>query len=179
MRLGRTVVLVALAATLLLTGALQACQADTPPARAPELAPSTAGRDDPLAALRRWDRRRAAAYSDGDAAALRRLYVARSTAGRRDVRLLHRYAARGLRVTGMQTQLLAARVRSVRPDRLVIVVTDRVTGAVAVGRRTRVRLPDGAARDCVIVLIRRGGHWLVASVGEDADGRDRGGRLPG
>jgi len=164
MRLGRTVVLVVLAATLLLTGALQACRSDTPPARAPAMAPSTARPDDPLVTLRRWDRRRAAAYSDGDTSALRRLYVPRSAVRRRDVRLLRRYAARGLRVTGMQTQLLAARLRSQRPDRLVLAVTDRVTGAVAVGRGTHVRLPAGAPRDRVVVLVRTAGGWRVAAV---------------
>src|SRR5688500_15295196 len=95
-----------------------------------------------------WQARTLSAERALTVAALRALYARRSSAGRRDVRLLRRYAARGLRVSGLETQLLAVRVTdgSDRTGRLVLKVTDRVAGAVAVRGSTRVPLPAGAAR---------------------------------
>ena len=67
-------------------------------------------------------------------------------------------------MVGLQTQLLTVHVRRRVPRRLVLEVTDRVTGAVAVGRGARVRLPDGAPRAREVTLVRRAGRWVVAAV---------------
>ena len=55
--------------------------------------------------------------------------------------MLAAYAARGLRVTGLRTQVLDASLRSWAPGRVTLEVTDRVVGAHAVGRGR----PDPAA----------------------------------
>lgn len=115
------------------------------------------------AVLHRWDRARAAAFAAGDVAALRRLYVPGSAAGRRDVRTLRGYLARGLRVEGIRMQLLAVQVLQERRGWLRLRVTDRLTGAVAVGPQGRVRLPSDTASTRVVDLVRRGG-WRVAAV---------------
>lgn len=120
-----------------------------------------------LAVLRDWDRARAAAWEEGDPAALGRLYARGSAAGRVDVAMLRRWTARGLRVEGMAMQVLAVELRLRTGRRLVLVVTDRLVGAVAVGpggRRTD--LPrDGATRRR-LEFRRSGGAWLLASAVE-------------
>lgn len=123
------------------------------------------GATDPaVAVLADWDRRRAAAYAAGDAASLRRLYTRGSRAGRRDVAVLEEYADRGLRVVGLRTQVLAVEVLVRRPERLVLAVTDRLAGAVAVGERREVALPRGRPVQRTITLRRQEGTWLVARV---------------
>jgi len=138
---------------------------DPTPARA-RLTPVTGpvGGTSPVSVLQGWDTLRAQAYADGDVRALRELYLPGSSAGHRDVRLLERYAARGLRVTGIQTQLLRAEVRSERLGRLVLALAERVTGARAVGPGTSVRLPQGAVRVRVVTLVQREGRWMVSAV---------------
>jgi hypothetical protein len=130
----------------------------------------------PLAVLHDWDARRAAAWSAGDTAALARLYTARSTAGRADVTLLHRYAARGLRVRGMRMQLLGARVLTVRPRVIVLEVVDRLDDAVVVRAGdpgvTR-RLPVDAATTHRLELRRVDGLWRMADVSLVASGGAR------
>ncbi|HVK30149.1 MAG TPA: hypothetical protein VM575_17555 [Nocardioides sp.] len=120
-----------------------------------------------LAVLRDWDRARAAAWEAGDPAALRALYAPASAAGRADVAMLRRWSARGLRVEGMAMQVLAVELQLRTGRRLVLVVTDRLVGAVAVGpggRRTD--LPrDGASRRR-LEFRRLGGDWLLASAEE-------------
>jgi len=149
------------AATLLVAGDVTGCRSAPSPPPGNPAAVDTAS---PLSVLRTWDRQRAAAYAEGDPAALRALYRPGSDVGDRDVRLLRTYAARGLRVTGLQAQVLAADLLIRRPDRLVLAVTERVTGAVAVGGGGRVRLPQGVPRYRVVVLVRRGDRWVVADV---------------
>jgi hypothetical protein len=115
--------------------------------------------------LHAWDERRAAAYARGAPERLADLYVAGSAAGAADVRLLRAYRARGVQVTGMRTQVLAADVLVRRPDRLRIRVTDRLAGAVAVGGGRRVALPRDAASTRVLTLMRGGdGRWRVSAV---------------
>ncbi len=75
--------------------------------------------------------------------------------------MLRRYAARGLRVVGLRTQVLAVEVLRHHARHLALVVTDRVVGGAAVGHGSRVRLPEGAAgsarcRWCGAVT---GGSW--------------------
>lgn len=114
--------------------------------------------------LRAWDRRRAAAWARGDAAALRGLYVRRSAAGRHDVAMLRAWTGRGFRVRGMQMQLLSIVVRRHAGDRLVLRVTDRLARAVAVSRGVRVPLPRDEASSRSVTLWRAGGRWQVAAV---------------
>ena len=114
--------------------------------------------------LRAWDVRRAAAWAAGDEAALAALYTDRSAAGRRDRAMLGRYGARGLRVRGMRMQVLAAKVRTRTTGRIVLVVTDRLAHAVAVGQGIRVALPRDRATRRTIVLRRGAGEWRVARV---------------
>ena len=140
-------------------------------ATAPPAAATTAVRAAPTpsrasAVLHRWDRARAEAFASGDLAALRRLYVPGSTAGTADARTLRAYLERGLRVEGMRMQLLAVEVLEERPGRIRLQVTDRLTGAVAVGPRGRVRLPSDAASTRVVELVRRDAGWRVAAVSD-------------
>lgn len=123
----------------------------------------SAARRGPAGVLAAWDERRSAAWADGDAGALRRLYVAGSRAGAADVALLRRYAGRGLRVEGLTTQVLALQVVERAPRRLVLRTTDRVVGARAVGGPSgSVPLPVGRPATREVVLVRRGGSWRVA-----------------
>ena len=119
---------------------------------------------EPLAALRTWDAGRARAWASGDVEALRSLYTPESVAGERDAAMLLRWSERGLRVEGMQTQVLAARVAERSPDRVVLVVTDRLARAVATGRGRRVVLPGDSASTRRVTLRLVGGVWRVASV---------------
>lgn len=131
--------------------------ASRPPAAAPVHAdPAVAA----LAVLRQWDQARAAAWERGDPAALRSLYVPGSRAGKADVAMLSRWRERGLRVRGMRTQVLAAAVRVRGPDRVVLVVTDRLVGAVAVPGGEP--LPRDQPTTRRLELRRVGGRWLLA-----------------
>lgn len=115
--------------------------------------------------LRGWDVQRAAAYEQGSTRMLRDLYVAGSAAGTSDVRLLRSYRARGIRVVGMRMQVLALRVPETRPDRLRLVVTDRLDGAVAVGGGRRAPLPRDLPDTRTVTLLRGAdGAWRVSAV---------------
>ena len=115
----------------------------------------------PAVVLAEWDRRRAAAWAEGDVEALRELYVDGSRTGAADARLLRHYRTRGLAVTGLTTQVLALDVVERTPSRLVLVVTDRVVGGRAVGGGTPVALPADRASTRRVVLRRDGGRWRV------------------
>lgn len=108
-----------------------------------------------------WDERRAEAWAAGSVADLRGLYTPGSSTAAADVALLRRYLARGLTVRGMRMQVLAFRVAHRSPRRLVLVVTDRLTGAVAVGEEMRSVLPTDEADRRRVTLVRRHGTWLV------------------
>ncbi len=140
--------------------------ADRQPAMDPTADP--AGEDADAAALRvlhAWDARRADAWAAGSPVRLRALYVSGSAAGEADVRLLRRYRARGLRVTGMRTQVLALHVLEQRPHRRRVEVSDRLAGAVVVGAGRRTALPRDAASTRVVTLVQApGGRWRVAAV---------------
>lgn len=136
-----------------------------PAARAPAAAgPAAPLRTVAQTILRSWDERRAEAWARGDGAALARLYVRGSAAGRRDLAMLRRWSARGLVVEGLRVQLLAVEVWSWTPGRLALEVTDRLAGGTAVGRDTRVALPVDAATTRVLVLRRVAGEWRVSRV---------------
>lgn len=120
--------------------------------------------------LHAWDVRRCAAWSAGDVAALRRLYAPGSGAGRADVAMLRAWRERGLRVEGMQVQLLLVRVRSWADDTLAIEVVDRILGGTVGGtidgpvNGTGAVLPTDQATAHTIVLRRIAGEWRVAAV---------------
>jgi hypothetical protein len=118
----------------------------------------------PAAVLHDWDDRRAAAWSAGDVAGLRDLYVPGSAAGHADVAMLRAWRERGLRVEGMRMQLLDLDVRRASAARLDLVVTDRLTGAVAVGPGVRRPLPRDGLTSRRVVLVEREGAWRVADV---------------
>jgi hypothetical protein len=116
----------------------------------------------PADVLHSWDERRAAAWAAGDVAGLRSLYTTGSMAGRRDAAMLRAWSLRGLRVSGLRMQLLCVEVRARTPTRLVLDVTDRVAGGVAVPGR--VALPRDAATRHVVTLRRVAGEWRVSAV---------------
>lgn len=118
-----------------------------------------------LAVLHAWDDRRAAAWARGDVDLLRRLYVAGSRTGRADVAMLRAYADRGLRVTGLRTQVLAVAVRSRAPARMVLRVTDRLAGGVVRGGGRPLALPADRPTARVVALRRVDGRWRVVEVG--------------
>jgi hypothetical protein len=174
--------LLALVAALVAASSLSACAGDRSAGpdhsggvSAPRLAravaaPATFPASD---VLRSWDTARAAAFADGDVAALRSLYVEGSAAGTSDVALLRDYLRRGLRVEGMHMQLLAVEVLREERRLLRLRVTDRLAGAVAVGEGIRVVLPHDAASTRVVELRRSpGGRWRVATVRGSVPRRD-------
>ena len=130
------------------------------------LGASAAERSPERAVLARWDRARSVAWARGRSGELRRLYLPGSGAGERDLRLLQRYADRGLRVEGLRTQVLAWSVVARRSDRLVLRVTDRLVGGVAVRSdgATRARLPADRPTERRLTLVCREGRWLMARV---------------
>ena len=127
-------------------------------------APESGRRSRAMQILADWDAKRAAAYAAADQRALAGLYLSGSRTGDADVHLLEKYADRGLRVEGMATQMLTFDVIRHDSGRLVVDVTDRVVGAVAVGHGHRVKLPADRADRRRVSLVRRGGRWLVAEV---------------
>jgi hypothetical protein len=121
-----------------------------------------------LAVLRDWDRARSAAWARGDVAALRRLYLPSSAAGDRDVGMLDRWVGRGLRVRRMTMQVLSVVPRLRSEHRLVLDVTDRLVGAVAVpadGGRP-LTLPRDAPTTRRLAFRRTDAGWVVAAAYE-------------
>lgn len=116
-----------------------------------------------LVVLRDWDRARAQAWAHGDARALRRLYADGSAVGRQDVALLRRWSARGLRVRGMSMQLLGVRLEVRTARRIVLVVTDRLVTAYAVGHGRRYALPRDNASTRRLEYRRVEGRWVLRS----------------
>ena len=84
--------------------------------------------------------------------------------------VLRSYRARGLRVVGLTTQLLDVRSERREAGEVVLRVTDRLAGAVAVGPGRRVHLPAGIARTRVVTLVDEGRGWVVAEVRAGAAG---------
>ncbi|NYJ01715.1 hypothetical protein HNR19_002413 [Nocardioides thalensis] len=165
------VVLVAVAALLAvaLTGGTTrdpghgGASSGTTPLRVPrDVTPSAALAS--LTVLRDWDRRRAAAWRDGDPARLGALYVPGSAAGAHDVAMLERWVRRGLRVRGMAMQVLSVDLRVRTDRRIVLEVTDRLAGPVAVGRGRRWPLPRDGVSVRRLEFRRTAGRWLLAAV---------------
>lgn len=138
---------------------------DRPPAPAPRaVAARVAAVVPAIDVLHRWDLRRSRAWAEGDVRALRRLYTPGSRTGRRDAAALTAYADRGLRVTGVRMQLLAVELRSSAEDAMVLLVTDRMTRAVARGGGHPVVLPRDEPSTWRVSLRLLAGEWRVAEV---------------
>ncbi|WP_244928719.1 hypothetical protein [Nocardioides sp. W7] len=158
------VVLALLATAVLVAASLAVLDGRHPSPRveaAPEAVPARA---EAAAVLADWDRRRAAAWAAGDPAGLGRLYTPGSRAGREDVAMLRRWVDRGLRVTGLRMQVLDVRADNRQGPRWELVVTDRLAGGQAVGRRTRTALPRDGWSTRRIVLEQTRGEWRVGAV---------------
>ncbi len=140
-------------------------QRSSDPAAGPPVAPPGGSRENaPADVLAGWDARRAEAWSRGDVAGLRGLYVTGSRTGRADARMLAAYVDRGLHVDGLTTQVLELEVVEEATDRVTVRVTDRVVGGVIEGEGTTARLPRDRPTTRTVVLERIGDEWLVASV---------------
>jgi hypothetical protein len=114
--------------------------------------------------IRSWDVRRAEAWARGDPAVLATLYTADSVAGRHDRAMLRAWAARGLVVRELRTQLLAVHELAHTRSAWTLRVTDRLVGGVAVGAGSRRPLPRDEATTRTIRLRLVDGAWRVASV---------------
>ncbi|MCZ4500108.1 MAG: hypothetical protein JWQ74_2663 [Marmoricola sp.] len=149
----------------LLLGLLLAGCADAPvPAARARSAPVESTEPTAIAVLHAWDGRRSAAWLAGDVRALATLYLPGSAAGTRDVALLSAYTARGLRLTGMRTQVLSVRTVRSSANRIAVEVVDRVVDAsVDDGTAVR-RLPTGQPERRRLDLRRVGTTWVVAAV---------------
>jgi hypothetical protein len=156
-------------------GVLRLTDAAGPRRQPAEPGPSADGvlRNDTLSVLHAWDRRRSRAWADGDVRALRGLYTASSMAGVRDCAMLRLWRDRGLVVRHLTMQVLDVRVRGRTAGRVVLVVTDRLTGAVAVGSGVRRDLPADRASTHTVALRRIAGEWRVSSVRDETLRRDR------
>lgn len=110
----------------------------------------------PVDVLHAWDERRAEAWAAADVAALRDLYAPGSAAGRADAAMLRAWRDRGLRVEGLEMQLLSVQVRRRTSDRLVLDVVDRLV--------TRAPLPSDLPTQHVITMRVSDGEWRVVSV---------------
>jgi hypothetical protein len=158
MHLSAALVRVPLAGLVLGLGALLAAG---PGSAGPSQASGVTG---DLAVLHAWDQARSRAYGRGDPAALRRLYLPRSEAGRADLAQLRWYAGRGLRVAHLTTQVLAAATLVRRPGRLRLRIVDRVAAGEALGRGRCWPMARDRARRRTVELRRVRGRWLVAGV---------------
>lgn len=141
-------------------GPLDPAQGHTVAAATPTRAKVVQG----LEVLHAWDVRRAQAWAAVDAATLRSLYVPGSGAGRADLRLLRAYAARGLVVRRIVTQVFAARVLRRGGTAMRLRVVDRVAGGEVVvdGDSIALRSSPPVGRDIELRLGPDG--WRVASV---------------
>jgi|SRR5688572_29180364 len=115
-----------------------------------------------LQVLRVWDAARSRAFARGDGAALADLYVAGSRTGAADRAVLRGYRERGLWVTGMRTQVLSATVLRETDRRILLLVTDVLTDAVAVDGDERWALPHDRPSTRRVVLVSTQGVWRVA-----------------
>ncbi|WP_036490903.1 MULTISPECIES: hypothetical protein [Nocardioides] len=166
--------LLALTALAVLTtaGVALFSQRSSPPGAQAEASPPPAGASTPRDVLAGWDARRSAAWAAGDVAALRELYVAGSSTGRADARMLAAYVDRGLRVDGLATQVLALEVLDEAADELTVRITDRVAGGVVTGEAGGTPLPRDRPTTRTLVLRRVDGEWLVVTVRDQDSAAD-------
>lgn len=155
-------------AVLATAGLVAVSQRSSPPTAEPTDARVVGPRE----VLADWDARRAAAWADGDVAALRGLYVTGSPTGRADAEMLAAYVDRGLRVDGLATQVLALEVLDQAADELTVRVTDRIVGGAVVGAAGRRVLPRDRPSTRTLALRRVAGEWLMATVRDQANAAD-------
>lgn len=117
-----------------------------------------------LQLLARWDRRRASAYAHADPRELRHLYSPGSRAGARDVRMLRKYAERGLAVEGLTMQRYDAVLLHRSPTRLELRVRERLRSAEVRSDDGRRDLPASHFTERVLALVRGPDGWVVRSV---------------
>jgi hypothetical protein len=117
-----------------------------------------------LDVLAAWDRSRAAAYSSGDVAALRRLYVPGAPAGRRDARVLREYVARGLSVEGLDLQRSEVDLVVATDRRVEVEVVERLAGGVVTAGDVEMALPADRPERREVTLVNGPHGWQVASV---------------
>jgi hypothetical protein len=151
--------LLATAVTVVTGGFVVGVRGEEEPTRQPVRRAAAAA-----ALMHGWDDRRARAWASGDVGALRSLYTARSAAGRADRSMLRAWVGRGLRVEDLRMQLLAVRVREWSDRRVVLAVTDRLAGGIAVGEGVSVPLPRDGVSTRTVTLLRDAGDWRVAAV---------------
>lgn len=157
---------------VLVTGLLRTHEGSTDGAGPP---PSTSSRRLPhvslteaaasVAVLRDWDRARSRAWAHGDVPALRRLYLTGAVAGERDAAMLRAWVDRGLRVRGMSMQVAAVELCARTDRRIVLLVTDRLAGAVAVprGGGSPRGLPQDGWTTRRLAFRRTPGGWVLAA----------------
>ena len=115
-------------------------------------------------ALGGLDVARAEALADGNLTHLQSVY-ANSVARAPDVRLLKRYAARGLRVVGGGMVRAECRVVARAAGRVELDVTEHLAQTWAVGPADEsIRLPRDRLSRHRIVLTGGVGRWRIASV---------------
>lgn len=172
-RFARASLRVTLAAVVLVSASLLAsCAGGIEPGALGTLGAAPAPRPERAAAeaFARWDADRAAAWAAADPRALARLYAPDSASGRRDVAALRAWRARGLRIEGLRTQVLALRVLDAAPHRLRLRVESRVADTAQVrelaGGATVSRLPRDTAVVRVVVLRQVAGAWRAERVSE-------------
>src|SRR3546814_20351921 len=78
--------------------------------------------------------------------------------------MLKAWLRKRVRVEDMQTQVLDFTVVSHTSDELILVVSDRLSGGVAVGLGDEIALPVHRPDRRRIMMVRRQGTWLVSSV---------------
>lgn len=122
-----------------------------------------------LGVLRRWDGRRARAWTRGEPSLLTPLYTAASRAGRRDVALLERYAERGWSVRGVHPQVVAAEALTRTSDRVEVRVVERYPDVAVEGLTQSVpgerAGPDGPEPHVrVVSLVSSPTGWRVERV---------------
>lgn len=121
--------------------------------------------DDPECyALGGLDVARAEALADGNLTELRSVYAS-GAAATPDARLLKRYAARGMRVTGAGLVRSECRVVARTTSRVELDVTERVAPAWAASPAGElIRLPRDEPSRHRVVLTGGTGRWQIASV---------------
>lgn len=142
-----------------------AAQSRREPSVAAASTPAARAAADPLAELRAWDRRRAAAWAATDPVALQRLYRQGSVAGAKDVALLRRYRREGWRVEGLTPQIVRAAIVGRSAQARVVELRDRLPTATLISSTGR-REPTAATplRWRQVLLCRVAGRWVVAEV---------------
>ena len=111
--------------------------------------------------LAEWDDARSRAWARGDPSGLRTLYAPGSRTGALDAARLRRWTSRGLRVTGLRTQVLSLEVTARGHGRLDLVVTDRLVGGRAVGADSVIPLPVDRASTREVRLRRTKQGWVM------------------